>query len=284
MKRLAISIGLCAIWKRVCAVIPWIVCGSYGDGDYTKTYQKADRGTENYRSCIQDCASTLRINPSNVKAFYRSATACLALDRLPEAIDACERGLALDAQNAPLKALQTKITSRKDHIASVEKTRREREEKAASERATLKLALKARNIFTRTTDQPPDLEDAAIKLANPMDPSSTITYPVILLYPIHSQSDFIKAFGETEKLGQHLEYIFPLPWDEKHEYTVDNVEAYMETTAGGLIKVGKKILLGKVLGCGKVEILDGLVKINIVPKDKAAGWIEEFKKRTGKSA
>lgn len=57
----------------------------------------------------------------------------------------------------------------------------------------------------------------------------------------------------------------------------------METTAGGLIKVGKKMLLGKVLGCGKVEILDGLVKINVVPKDKAASWIEEFKKRVGKS-
>ncbi|KAL6710588.1 HSP70/90 co-chaperone [Coniothyrium glycines] len=239
---------------------------------------------KNYRSCIQDCASTLRLSPSNVKAFYRSSTACLALDKLPEAADACERGLALDPNNAPLRALQTKITARKNHLASVEKKRRDREEKAASERATLHLALKARNVSTRTTDQPPDLEDAAIKLANPMDPSSTVTYPVILLYPIHSQSDFIKAFSETEKLGQHLDYIFPSPWDEKHEYTPDNVEAYMETSSGGLIKVGKKMLLGKVLGSGKVEIVDGLVKINVLPKDLAPGWIEDFKKRTGKSA
>ena len=164
------------------------------------------------------------------------------------------------------------------------RARQEREAKAASERATLKLALKSRNILTRSTEKPPDLEDAVVKLENSMDPSSTLTLPVILLYPMHSQSDFIKAFSEREKLQEHLEYIFPLPWDSAHEYTVDNVEAYMETSSGGLIKVGKKMSLGKVLGSGKPEVVDGLVTISVVPKDQAAGWIEEFKKRKGKSA
>jgi hypothetical protein len=202
---------------------------------------------------------------------------------LAEAADACERGLDLDPSNAPLKALKIKVTSRKAYIDSVEKTRREREAKVASERATLKLALKSRNILSRTTEQPPDMEDAVIKLENAMDPSSTLTFPVIILYPTESQSDFIKAFSEKEKLGEHLEYIFPLPWDTQHEYTVENVEAYMETSAGGLIKVGKKMSLGKVLGSGKPEVVDGLVSISVVPKDKAAGWIEEFKKRKGKA-
>lgn len=53
----------------------------------------------------------------------------------------------------------------------------------------------------------------------------------------------------------------------------------METAAGGLIKAGKKMTLGKILGSGKVEVLDGLVKVNIVPKDKATEWIDEFKRR-----
>ncbi|KAI4634204.1 uncharacterized protein J4E87_001376 [Alternaria ethzedia] len=232
----------------------------------------------------KNCVSTLKINPANVKAFYRSATAGLALDKLQEAAWACDRGLALDANNAPLKALKTKIDARKQYIESVEKARREREEKAASERLTLKLALRSRNILTRSTEKPPDLEDATVKLENSLDPSSTLTVPVILLYPMHSQSDFIKAFSEKEKLDEHLDYIFPLPWDEKHEYTIDNIESYMETAAGGLIKVGKKMSLGKVLGSGKPEIVDGLVTISVIPKDKAAGWIEEFKKRKGKTA
>lgn len=208
----------------------------------------------------------------------------MELNKLDEAAWACNRGLALDPSNGPLKALQTKIETRKKYVESVEKARREREAKAASERATLQLALKSRNILTRNTDKAPDLEDATVKLENSMDPSSTLTFPVILLYPMDSQSDFIKAFSEKEKLDQHLDYIFPLPWDQKHEYTVENVEAYMETAAGGLIKVGKKMSLGKVLGSGKPEIIDGLVSISVVPKDKAAGWIEEFKKRQGKAS
>lgn len=173
--------------------------------------------------------------------------------------------------------------ARKDYIESVQKARKERETRVAAERVTLQLALKSRNILTRKTDTPPDLEDAELKLENPLDPSSTLTFPVILLYPTHAQSDFVKAFSEREKLGEHLDYVFPLPWDEKHEYTTEGVEAYMETSAGGLIKVGKKMSLGKVLGSGKPEVVDGLATISVVPKDRAVGWIEEFKKRKGKN-
>jgi hypothetical protein len=205
--------------------------------------------------------------------------ACLALDKIPEASDACKRGLELEPSNAPLKTLVTKISSRQRQLESEAKVRREREERAASEKAMLKLALKSRGILTRTTEQAPDLEDAAVKLEQVLDPSSTLSFPVMLLYPLHAQSDFVKAFSEREKLQEHLEYIFPLPWDTDQEYSLDNVEAYMETTTGGLIKAGKKLALGKILGSGKVEVVDGLVKMNVVPKDKASSWIDEFKRR-----
>ncbi|KAF2739465.1 tetratricopeptide repeat protein 4 [Polyplosphaeria fusca] len=234
---------------------------------------------KNYGSCIRDCASTLRLNPKNIKALYRSGLACLALDKIAEAKDACEMGLALDASNAPLKTLTTKIEARQTYITNVEKSRREREEKAASERATLKFALKSRGILTRSTEQAPDLEDAAIKLAESQDASSVLSFPTLLLYPAHNQTDFIKAFSETENLTQHLEYIFPLPWDKDDEYSVDNVEAYMETAAGGLIKAGKKMALGKILGSGKTEVVDGLARISILPKARASQWIDEVKRR-----
>ncbi|KAJ4991473.1 TPR repeat protein [Stagonosporopsis vannaccii] len=249
------------------------------------TQHPSSLAMQNYRSCINDCASTLRLNPSNIKAYYRSGSACLALDKLAEAKDACEFGLKLDPSNAPLKTLAEKIQKRSDYIAKVEADRRAREEKAASERATLDLALKARNVTVRTTtDEAPDLEDAKIQLENPLDPSSPLSYPCLLLYPADSQSDFVKAFNEHQTLPEHLEYIFPLPWDEENEYTIENVEAYMETAAGGLIKVGKKMALHKVLGSGKVVVSDGLVRISVVPKAKSAAWIEEFKKRRGATA
>ena len=152
------------------------------------------------------------------------------------------------------------------------------------EKTVLVAALKARGVVLRTTKQPPDLEDAKIHLSPyPISPESALFFPVLLLYPLHAQSDFIKAFSETDTIPQHLEYIFPLPWDTPYEYDVGSVEFYMETITGGLIKVGKNMSLLRVLGGGKVEIVDGLVRINVLLKDKASKWIEEIKARKTKS-
>ena len=244
-----------------------------------RTRETDDRCTENYRSCNLDCASTLKLNPRNVKAWYRSASACLALDKIPQAEDACSRGLEIDSNNTALKTLKSKIQKRKEHLEEVGKKRKEREERAKAEAMALKLALKSRNITTRSTDKAPELEDAAVKLSDPLDTSSTLLLPVLLLYPLHAQSDFIKAFEETQSLAQHFEYIFeePLPWDQAHEYSPDAVECYIETSAGGLIKAGKKLPLSKILASGKVEVVDGLLRVYVVPKTRAQEWIEDFK-------
>lgn len=238
---------------------------------------------QNYRSCNLDCAAALRLNPSSVKAWYRSASACLALDKLDEAADACSRGIEVDAQNAALKTLSDKISKRKEHLAAVEKQRREREERQRAEQKTLLLALKERNIKSRTTDKKPDMEDAELRLESPLDLHSKLIIPVILLYSVDMQSDFIKAFKEDETITQHLEYILPLPWDGDAEYKLDQVDCYIETFAGGLIKAGKKLPLIKILGSGKVELVDGLLRVHVIPKSKADGWVEEFKKRVKKT-
>ncbi|KAH9207698.1 hypothetical protein DL95DRAFT_48702 [Leptodontidium sp. 2 PMI_412] len=233
---------------------------------------------KNYRSCTLDCGSALRINPRNVKAFYRCSKALLALDRIVEADDACARGLAIDPDNKALQGVAKEIIKRNEIVAARKKKDLEREQRKRLEAVTLAAALKARNIKTRKTAQPPEMEDAAISLVpEPTDPTSTLSFPTVLLYPLHLESDFIKAFNETEPLGHHLSYILPLPWDKSGEYTPMGVECYMETITGGLIKVGRKVPLLKVLSEGKVEIVDEVVKIFVVPKPKADGWIREFK-------
>lgn len=175
-----------------------------------------------------------------------------------------------------------KIIKRSEELQELQQAREDREERKRKEAAALKMALKTRNIPTRTTPSPLEMEDAAIALADPLDPASTLSFPVILLYPLQAQSDFVKACQESESIGEHLTYIFPLPWDEKKEYTPENVECYMETTQGGLIKAGKKMSLLRVLSSGKVEVVDGLVKVNVLPKSKAKDWIEEVKSRRPK--
>lgn len=233
---------------------------------------------KNYRSCIMDCGSALRINNKNVKAYYRSSKALLALGKVTEADDSCARGLAIDPENVSLKAVAREIIKKHEILSARRKVEMEREETNRQELILLRTALKARGIKTRKTAQPPEMEDAKIQLVpDPSDPTSTISFPAVLLYPLHLESDFIKAFNETEPVGHHLSYILPLPWDLKGEYTPNSIECYIETTKGGLLKVGKKAALLKVLVTENVEVVDEVMKIFVVPKAKAPAWIQDFK-------
>lgn len=233
---------------------------------------------KNYRSCWLDCAAALRLNPRNIKAYFRSARALLAVDRIEEADDVCACGLSLDESNASLRAVADDIIKRAKEIDARRKRDAEREAKEKRRALLIKAALRARNIPTRTTPQPPEMEDAGIALLpDPDDPRSTLAFPTVLLYPLHLESDFVKAFEETHSLEDHLSYIFPLPWDKEGAYTTASVEAFVETTQGGLLKMGKRVPLLKVLGTGKVEVVDEVVRIFVVPKDKAEAWTKEHK-------
>ncbi|KAI0425100.1 TPR-like protein [Xylaria sp. FL1042] len=233
---------------------------------------------QNYRSCWLDGSAALRLNPSNIKAYYRSARAFLAVGRIAEADDACARGLALDESNNALKAVARDIVKKAEEASARQRRDAERLAKEKRREMLIKAALKAREIRTRATAQPPEMEDAGIKLVpDPDDPASHLCFPTVLLYPAHLESDFIKAFNETDSLADHLTYVFPLPWDRDGAYTLAGVECYMETVAGGLVKFGKKVPLLKALSGGKVEVVDEVVRIFILPKSQASAWVEEFK-------
>ena len=85
-----------------------------------------------------------------------------------------------------------------------------------------------------------------------------------------------------DTIMQQLEYIFPLPWDEFYEYSPDKVEIYIETASSGLTKVGKKVTMAKLLGNDQIDLVDGLVKVSVVPKEKTSEWIAQTKAKLGK--
>ncbi|KOS17704.1 Hsp70/Hsp90 co-chaperone cns1 [Escovopsis weberi] len=236
---------------------------------------------KNYRSCWTDCGAAIRLNAGNVKAYYRSARALLAVDRIAEADDACARGLALDEGNAALRAVADDIVSRARFLD--EKRRKERESQARRERrvALLAAALRARGIATRETAQPPEMEDARVRLApDEDDPASELVVPTMLLYPLRMESDFIKAFGETHTLEQHLAYVLPPPWDAEQRYVPAGVVCYVETgDGGGLLKMGKRVSLLKVLSGGKVVLVDQVMRIFVLPADEADAWAKQFKEK-----
>ena len=240
--------------------------------------------TGNYRSTTLDCALALKINPSNVKAWFRSASALLKVDKVDEAEDACSRGLSVDAKNAALLKLRQQIRTKREATAKLQARRKEEKQIKERQRFILAAALKARNISVKGSMKAPDLEDAAIHLEpDPESPESSVVFPAVFLYPMHAQSDFVKAFGELQTIADHLSYIFPLPWDQEGLYKPNAVECFMDTTSGGMIKAGKKLTLLKLLSSGKTQVLDGLVKIHVVPTSLAPKWIEQMKARKSNS-
>ncbi|ROT40593.1 TPR-like protein [Sodiomyces alkalinus F11] len=236
----------------------------------------------NYRACWLDGGHALRINPLNTKAYFRSARALLAVGRLDEAEDACAHGLRVDGANSALRKAAADIAAAK---ANAEAQRRAEEERKARQRrkaATLRAALAARNVRTRSTGADPEMGDARVKLVpDEEDPRSSLVVPVVVLYPLELESDFVAAFGEADSLGDHLGYMLPPPWDGKGGYaSVDRVECFVEKMGGGLVKWGKRVPLLKLLGTGNVEIVDDVLKVFVLPKEKAASWVEDYKSRT----
>jgi Cns1/TTC4 Wheel domain len=200
-----------------------------------------------------------------------------------EALDVCYRGLKIDDSNTALKTLLKRIQAKADVMERIDRKRRAEEKRRKDEERMLQTTLATRKVQVRGTAKPPDLEDAQIRLSpNPLSPTSLLEFPVMLLYPTHHQTDFIKAFAEKDWLSHHLSYILPLPWDSEREFTMDSVDCYMDTVSGGLMKVGKKIKLLDILSNGKTEVVDGLVRIYVVPKARAGEWIADVKKQQGR--
>lgn len=238
---------------------------------------------ENFRSVWLDCTAALRLDPRNVKAYYRASRALLRVDRVNEAEDLCTRGLAFDAENKALRAVEVDIAKRAEQLDAKRKREEERRATEAHRAMLLKAALSARGIPTRSTAKPPDMEDAKVQLVpDPDDPRSRLAFPALLLYPVHFETDLIKSFEETHSLEDHLGYVFPLPWDKEGAYRLSNVSCYVETRDGSLLKMGKKASLLKMLSTGKVEVVDDVVRIFVLPLDKAHEWIVKFKEQKAK--
>ncbi|KAI1499334.1 TPR-like protein [Biscogniauxia marginata] len=237
---------------------------------------------QNYRSCWLDGAAALRLNDKNLKAYYRSAKALLAVGRLAEASDACARGLALAPSNEAQRALARSIARRSEEAAARQRAEDERRARDRRRGALLRAALRARGIRTRATASAPEMGDLAVRLApDPDDARSALCFPAVLLYPAHLESDLVGAFAETESLADHLAYVLPPPWDREGAYAGPGaVECYVETLGGGgsgLARVGTRAPLLKILAGGNVEVVDQLLRFYVLPKDRAADWVREFK-------
>lgn len=123
---------------------------------------------------------------------------------------------------------------------------------------------------------------------------TSLSIPVVFLYPQYSQSDIISSFDEDTTFGQHLSVMFPPDgtrpnWDVNGDYTVPSISLYVQTKRKRLLKVGKKTTLrllcrnaaskpGEELD--GLEMVDGHLSIIVLPRGQVEEeWIEDFKRQ-----
>ena len=184
----------------------------------------------NYRSCLYDCSRAIKFNPKNIKAYYRSVKALLALDKVEEGIDCCEKGSALD----PKLFLGDLAKLQKRKLELEELHRLEMEKEAAKkakidELEQMKLS-RGYNIIKLDDDihtmQHPDAPPNRITIQD-----GELTFPVLFLYPEFNQSDLISQFYESDTFYVHFENMFSQPseWDPNHIYHPQNLDIYYTT-------------------------------------------------------
>lgn len=69
-----------------------------------------------------------------------------------------------------------------------------------------------------------------------MDEQGVLHWPVLFLYPEHSQTDFISAFCENSSFMDHLAVMFGEelpPWDSERKYQPQNLQLFFEDPEKG---------------------------------------------------
>ncbi|XP_019165711.1 PREDICTED: tetratricopeptide repeat protein 4 homolog isoform X2 [Ipomoea nil] len=129
----------------------------------------------NNRRALQDAEEAIKLNPANVKAFYRAAKASVSLNLLDEAKSYCEKGLEQSSSNDDLKKLAKQIDTLK-----YEQERREAEiSKAIAAAKGLISAFEDRNLKIGKA-----MYRELTGLKKPrLDKNNILHWPVVLLYP-----------------------------------------------------------------------------------------------------
>lgn len=240
---------------------------------------------KNYRRCIDDCKRALLIDEHNVKACYRAGRAFFLVDRYDEARQILQFGLTQDPQNAAIKDTLQKVEAKEKQIADAKKKKEDAERKKQLEQSLLSDALKLRHYEILKSARPVEmLEDAKLRLEDPADYESQLIFPAMVLYPTKDLFDFVAEVSELSTPNEILELVLDRlrasGQDPLLNFTLKDVNCYMETTTGGLVQVGKKAPIQTALGADKAKapLFDNSLQLYVVPKAEAQTWIGKWNK------
>ncbi|CCF58450.1 hypothetical protein KAFR_0E02980 [Kazachstania africana CBS 2517] len=241
---------------------------------------------KNFRSCISDCKTALTYNPKNIKCYFRMGKAFTAINKFESARESIEFGQKIDNDNKSFENLLNIIKNKEEEIRKYEEKKLKAQQDRENKKIMLQDALTLRNVKSIKTNSPANMmEEAKVRLEDPMDFESQMIYPALVMYPTTDEFDVIAEVGELSTVQDLLDLVMnrPTDWFEMpgHEnFSPNKLIAFMETQAGGLIKVGKKLTFHDILKkqSPSVPLFDDAIKIYFVPKSESDTWISKWNK------
>jgi len=191
------------------------------------------------------------LNVSNVKSWYRLAKAHENKREYEECMNACEKGLKIEADNGPLKKIATKV-EKKAELARIARQKKEKERvRRVGEVKSLWKFCKDKGIslgrvpLVATLTDDGDEDDTEEKRWNHQQPHTgkmpkisslaEYSFPAMFCYPAVGQSDFVEDMEAGEMLAMRMAVMFPdeegptiMPWDYNDEYKCSNLAVYFE--------------------------------------------------------
>jgi len=211
---------------------------------------------KNWGFVVEDCEASVKLNPGNVKSWYRLAKARQKRKEWELCAFACDEGLKADKDNAPLKKLSAAVAKQ----AMAERNARQKKERERVKRVgTVKSLWKwckekkiklGRVPLVATLEDEEDEDDTEEKRWNHVQPHfgkmpaieslMEYTFPAMFLYPTVGQSDFVEGMAGGEMIAMRLAEMFPeegndIPWDHSQMFKCSNLAIYFEVHQTGSV-------------------------------------------------
>ncbi|KAM3961367.1 DNA polymerase interacting tpr containing protein of 47kD [Aphomia sociella] len=228
---------------------------------------------KNYRSALYDSEKALSFNPDHLKARLRAAKSALEIAKYDSCIEHCEKILVNQSKDKEIldlinSAKKKKLIQERDQRKKEKLDAKNNEQKDAVIKTIIERGIKISNCddeddidLSKLEPSLPGAQDSLVHLED-----GVLHWPVLFLYPEYQMTDFIKDCPENVPLLNHLQQLFPAPWDEENKYSCDRVNVYFEgyDKMPHVINVSRS--LGELLVTKYFEVKGGTPAFFILPR------------------
>jgi len=196
----------------------------------------------NYRSALNDCIEARKFKSDHLKAIVRGALCYVELKLFSECIAWCDEALELLPTDEKMKNLRAKADKLMREQESGKRRELAAERKKTREQQQVLSQVQKRGIMLSGSEASSSTADSSnlfsLKSHHPsgaqvsLNSDGVLLWPVMLLYPEYSETDFIEAFSELSLFSEHLDVMFGAErpaWDVDGKYQPDRLQVFFES-------------------------------------------------------